>query len=161
MNDLFQPARARATDPDTSHAAAEAVAPFTGTIREQVNAFAKSKGQDGFIDEELSAHFQDSEHSSYRTRRAELVERNVILDSGRRRNNSNGLACVVWVHREHVLQPPPEREGVKLTKTQAKTEAETHIAALASGARQMKNEGRALFAAELDAACDFIRRLNA
>lgn len=105
MADLFSPAVARATDPQTSHDAAKAVTPATPSIRQQVDAFARVL-PDGFIDEELSDHFGDSEHSSYRTRRAELTAANIILDSGRTRANGGGLQCVVWVHREYVPNAP-------------------------------------------------------
>jgi hypothetical protein len=107
--DLFSPAVARSTDPQTSHDAAKAVTPKTGTIRQLVAAFALMR-PDGFIDEELSDHFGDSEHSSYRTRRAELAAAKYILDSGRTRPNSGGLQCVVWVHRMHVSDAPPIEE---------------------------------------------------
>jgi hypothetical protein len=95
MPDLFGPAVARSTDPHTSHDAAKAVTPATGTIRAQVEAFAFGKNDKGFVDEELSAAFGASDKSSYRTRRAELTEAGVIVDSGRTRGERRGAT----VHR--------------------------------------------------------------
>lgn len=100
-------------NPATSHKAARAVAPKVGTIRQQVEDFARSRGKDGFIDEELIALAEDERHGdrSFRPRRTELTDANIILDSGRVRTNDNSLYCVVWVHRDFALDPPPVMEA--------------------------------------------------
>jgi hypothetical protein len=98
--DLFAvPARARRTDPPTSHRAAREVTPHTDNIRAEVERWALGRGAEGFIDEELSAAFDAADSSSYRTRRAELTWPGVIVDSGRHRMNSNARQCMVWMHR--------------------------------------------------------------
>jgi hypothetical protein len=119
LADLFAPAVARRTDPQTSHDAAKAITPATPTIRQQVEAFALRCGSAGFIDEELSDHFSSAAYSSYRTRRAELTAVNVILDSGQTKPNSGGLACIVWVHRDCSFNPPPVLEPKERAKVDA------------------------------------------
>lgn len=109
--DLFTvPARARNTDPETSHRAAREVTPHTDNIRAEVERWALGRGAEGFIDEELSAAFDATDVSSYRTRRGELTQANTIVDTGRRRPNSNMRQCIVWMHRNFRGQEPaPER----------------------------------------------------
>jgi hypothetical protein len=148
-DDLFAiPARARNTDPETSHKAAEAIEPHTATIRRQVEAFAHQRGDEGFIDEDLSRAFEAENVSSYRTRRAELADQNIILDSGRRRQNEGGRECVVWVHRSFVLQPPLERDPAKKPK---RDEVEAAFVEIEKWQRQMKAEGRTAAGAFLEA----------
>ena len=98
MTDLFDysPPAVGRNDPDTSHAAAAAIAPVTGKIRQEVYAYAVERGPDGFIDDELEEAFPDAAYSSYRKRRGELVEAGRIVDTGKRRPNPRGRQCVVW-----------------------------------------------------------------
>lgn len=142
MSDLFAPTRAGS--PETSYRAAEAVTPALGIIRSQVEAFARERPQ-GFIDEELSESFGSEKLSSYRTRRAELVAENRLLDFGRTRKNSGGRDCVVWVHREHHPSPPAiqERQGApRQAEPGMKAEAEEMARELARYAASFKAEGR-------------------
>lgn len=95
---LFAPAsdkraRARRTDPNTSHAAADFITPALREIQLQVLMWAQRRGS--FTDAELVRHFGGG--STYRTRRAELVERGLIEDSGER-VNVEGHRCkfAVW-----------------------------------------------------------------
>lgn len=88
MTDLFghepEPiARARTGDLDTSHQAAEEVSTRILKLQADVLAYAVERGSPGFIDPDLNSYF--GVHSStYRTRRAELVGRGLIEDSGER-----------------------------------------------------------------------------
>lgn len=153
------PARSRRGDPDTSRKAARKVEPHTPSIRDQVDGFAKHCGSVGFIDEELSDRFGSAEQSSYRTRRAELADQNIILDSGKRRFNKGMNECIVWVHRDHHPNPPLVLEGGKsAARSSAISDALAMAPKLARYAAQMKAEGRSFLAAELDEAAEIMRR---
>lgn len=95
----------RANDPDTSvHAANQQDADTRSELQRAIEAW--SLGHElGFTDWELCAaeEFAGLAHSGLRTRRAELVAKGVLADSGWRRfppgaRNRKRLA-VVWVHR--------------------------------------------------------------
>jgi hypothetical protein len=160
MTDLFAPAVARRTDPETSHQAARAINPQTESIRRQVEGFAFSRGERGFIDEELSAAFDASDSSSYRTRRAELTEVGTICDSGQTRKNEGGRQCIIWVHRAFCnLAPLVER--LPKPSEQTKSAARQHQETLEDGARQMRAEGRMAFSQQLMDAANFLRGLSA
>lgn len=155
MNDLFGPAVARKTDPETSHQAAEVVTPGTKTIRTQVEAYAFGRNDKGFIDEELSRAAGEENKSSYRTRRAELTEAGVIVDSGRRRQNDGGRDCIVWVHRDFAQAMPPQR--VATVDDRTKENAAKVARLLDELTRQMRAEGRTSLAIELQDAATLAR----
>lgn len=132
----------RTDDHRTSVQAAARVAAEQETIKFQVLRFAKDKGADGFIDDDLKAAFPDSPESSYRKRRSELTADGLILDSGQTRQNRDGNAEVVWQHREFHVGPAKPRH-----MTQDQWDAHVaKLAALASEvsvwATQMMREGR-------------------
>lgn len=150
--DLFARPVARRTDPGTSHQAARAVTPAADTIREDVERWARGRGANGFIDEELSAAFDATDSSSYRTRRAELTVAGMIVDSRRRRNNSNMRQCIVWVHRSCAGVDPDFERPLTLAE-----KLERHANRLDTQAKQMKAEGRVAFTAELQETAALIR----
>ena len=86
-NDLFgyngAEARARNTDPDTSHLAAEEVSPHIRQLQMKVLCYAAGRGFGGFIDPEMNEDF-GVQSSTYRTRRSELVDMGLIEDTGER-----------------------------------------------------------------------------
>lgn len=87
---------ARRSDPDTSHAAANDVSPFLVGIQAAVLDYAAECEPGGFIDPMLNARF-DCAGSSYRSRRAELVDRGLIADTGARRTlDGKGRRFIVW-----------------------------------------------------------------
>jgi hypothetical protein len=89
-------AHARRGDPDTSHAAAKEVTPHVRGVQKAVLAYAALCGWAGFTDLDLASHFQ-SQSSSYRSRRAELVDQGLIEDSGERRTVAGGTRRhAVW-----------------------------------------------------------------
>lgn len=88
-------ARARNTDPDTSHEAAAVVTPTLRKLQVEVLAFAARRGPQGFTDPELAEHF-DCEGSTYRTRRSELVTMGLLMDSGQRRQVAAKRRFAVW-----------------------------------------------------------------
>lgn len=87
-------AHARNTDPDTSHEAAESISPRLRELQRKVLMFAYDY-PDGFIDPELNRRF-DTHGSTYRTRRAELVEQGLIRDSGERRTDGGTRRHIIW-----------------------------------------------------------------
>lgn len=154
---MTERAYARRHDPDTSHEAAAAVTPNLGELQQRVESYAFSKGPEGFTDAEMAHDLQDP-GSTYRTRRHELAARNVVLDSGQRRTfGPSARKRIVWVHRRFADNPPPVCEPPRVM-TPADRQRGTAIAIRLEGsARQMDNEGRALFATSLREAADFIR----
>lgn len=97
--DLFQndnaTAHARWSDPDTSHAAAGEITLSLRPLQAQVLAYAFAKGDRGFSDPEMSLDFE-SLSSTYRTRRAELVDYGLIADTGERLKVGKGRCHAVW-----------------------------------------------------------------
>jgi len=84
----------RSNDPETSREAAKLVAPHLNALQKQVLDYAVSKGEVGFTDLDLNRHF-DCTGSTYRTRRAELVDRGLIKRSGCRLRIGK-RAYVIW-----------------------------------------------------------------
>lgn len=99
-------------DPITSVMAAEAVSNCRWTIRERVLDFAR-RCQHGFIDEEVGMLQPGAPESSYRKRRTELTDENVIVASTETRRNSAGQPCVIFYHRDNIQNPPPLRAREK------------------------------------------------
>lgn len=162
MADLFSPAegpapqpeRARAptrrSDPDTSHKAAETVSPALPSIRARVLEFALAAGKRGFIDGDLVKAFREHPESSFRKRRSELSEERWVLDSGDRRDNDFGNEEIVWIHRDHVVGPPPLLTRETAAKRGAlQAEGRAMAAKLSRYATSLGAEGRAMLAAEL------------
>ena len=160
-------AHARATDPETSHQAAEAITPGLPQLQARVERYAIDAGPRGFTDLQMCADFGDPS-STYRTRRSELTDRNIILDSGKRRlEGDSARQRVVWVHRSHaakagvmappLLPPPPAAAQELELKREARALAAQHIA----WAQQMRAEGRAMFADHLEAAAGVLAQLAA
>lgn len=90
--------RARETDPDTSHAAAESISPKLRQLQADVLAFAAERAVQGFTHIDLNNHFRTTS-STYRTRCSELVEKGFIVDSGERHAygpDGKGRRHVVW-----------------------------------------------------------------
>lgn len=83
--DLFDAhTRARGGDPDTSHVAAERIQSRINTLQQRVLQHFRSIYPNAITDLDLETHFGDH-GSTYRTRRAELVELGLIRDTGLRR----------------------------------------------------------------------------
>lgn len=159
MADLFGPAVARTTDPQTSHDAAEAVTPATPTIRKQVWDFAQGRGPEGFIDEDLVLKWPDAPESSYRKRRCELTESNYILDSGRTRRNRAGMDCIVWVARVFVPNAPPTTK-LEARPTVDQAEARRLVRDLMEGATIATGYGLVGVAQNMRDAAQMLRALT-
>ncbi len=93
---------ARHTDPETSHKAAHSV---TGITESQARVLALVKQFGPLSDPEIRHRWQEMvdggdyppiTDSGLRTRRAELVRRDKLRDSGVRTKTPSGRECIVW-----------------------------------------------------------------
>lgn len=94
---IYGPARARATDPATSHEAAASIQPKASTrIRDEIlQAFSR---YGPMTDEEIADHLSwlNASPSGMRTRRAELVAAGLIEQHSADGRTSSGRRCAVW-----------------------------------------------------------------
>jgi predicted transcriptional regulator len=84
---------------DTSERAAMAARPKAPTARTRVRKCLQNAGRRGLTDAEIQQALGMGE-STERPRRVELVERKLVLDSGRTRLTPSGRSAVVWVAKE-------------------------------------------------------------
>ena len=90
--------RARATDPQTSHDAGNAVKDVTETQSYILKVLSKKPRHDY----QLIAAYRNfkrapmASDSGIRSRRAELVERRMVRDSGMRVKTPSGRQAIVW-----------------------------------------------------------------
>ncbi len=89
--------RARNTDPQTSHDAAESVSNLTQTQAYVLKALARPRTDPQLIEayRKLKRAPLASE-SGIRTRRAELVDRGLVQDTGERNLTPYGRKAIVW-----------------------------------------------------------------
>jgi len=91
-------ARARATDPDTSHEAARSVS----NLRLSQESVLKVLRLIPMTDVEMARIYHSSidvplqSDSGLRTRRKELVDLGLVRDSGHRRKLPSGRSAIVW-----------------------------------------------------------------
>jgi hypothetical protein len=91
-------ARARSTDPDTSHDAARSIGEMTEkrqAVLDIIRAIGGGTDED-IIDAYRSSSAPMQSASGIRTRRAELVLCGLVEDSGMRRQRSSGRHAIVW-----------------------------------------------------------------
>lgn len=89
---------------ETSIAAAQSVMPTMSDTHIEVLNYAFDAGYGGFTDIELMNNF-NSVTSTYRSRRAELTEVGLLVDSGVRRRHperGNTRDHIVWKHKEFI-----------------------------------------------------------
>ena len=96
-------AKARATDPETSHEAAASVARISdaqGFILKMLNThgpLTDEKLWDLYHPADIQIyHFIHMSISGARSRRAELVKAGLVRDSGERRETRSGRKAIVW-----------------------------------------------------------------
>ena len=103
--DTLDRPRARRSDPGTSHAAAASVRELTVKQRAVRTVFRRYASLGGLTDEQLAAKYDyevrmaglpEQSASGLRTRRAELVRRGDLVDTGRKRTMSTGRQAIVW-----------------------------------------------------------------
>jgi hypothetical protein len=93
MMDIFKFFRRQ--DPDTSVEAAKSISLDLPVTQAQVYAYAKYRGEQGFTDDEMNEFFKTTK-STYRSRRATLVQKGYLVDSGQRMLNSGNRWVIVW-----------------------------------------------------------------
>lgn len=86
---------ARATDPDTSHQAAEDVLPKAQRHRDLALAALRLAGERGLTDFEL-ADLTGVAQTSIGVRRHELVKLGLVVATDDRRSAPSGSAAIVW-----------------------------------------------------------------
>lgn len=115
---------ARATDPETSHEAAEAIIEHLSELQADVLEYFLQAGERGLTDRDLTEHLGYFGESTYRTRRSELTRVGLIVDSGRRRavltRSGRAVHHTVWVlARFHRTEPgtdaPPQGKDTRRT----------------------------------------------
>ena len=89
-------ATVRATDPDTSRAAAIDARVNADTHRARVLGALHAAGTDGLTDFELADRL-GLQQTSAGKRRGELRDAGLVVDSGRKRPAPSGSAAIVWV----------------------------------------------------------------
>ena len=94
--------RARRADPETSLAAApEQANALAAATRRAIYTILKTYGP--LTDEQIAYHASVegwyTSPSGLRTRRSELVERNLVQDSGQRARTTAGRATIIWKAR--------------------------------------------------------------
>ena len=92
-------AHARTTDPHTSHAAADSLDPTTLTeIQTRVYCVLVAYGPmpDQALIFRYRCAYGHAGESTIRTRRHELVERGLVVDTGERVVQGNGRLAIVW-----------------------------------------------------------------
>jgi hypothetical protein len=167
VSDLFaggERAHARRTDPETSHKAADAVTPGLNAIQQQVERYARTRIA-GFLDVDLVDAIPDLGPSTLRTRRAELVARNIVLDSGRTSIPEGATTPhTVWIHRDFVAGAPPICEPPTLREPISPddiAEARKLIEPLLGAAKMSRAYGLTGCVAIAERAADLLRRLSA
>lgn len=163
-HDLFeqpQRAHARRADPRTSHAAAAAVTPGLPELQARVEKIAL-RFPDGFTDVDLWHAGGETPLSTLRTRRGELMARNIILDSGQRViPEGRTQRHTVWIHRSFVASPPEIREPEAVASiAELKIRGRDAAVELDKGADQMHKEGRAMWARQLREIAQLMRDLS-
>jgi len=84
----------------TSIDAAESIVPSLTDIQNAVLQYANTMPT-GFTDDQMNRHFQ-TYGSTYRTRRAELTAKNLIVDSGKLARLPSGRNATVWVLAQYM-----------------------------------------------------------
>ena len=91
-------ARARATDPDTSHEAARSIGEMTEkrqAVLDTITAIGGGTDED-IVDAYRSSSAPQQTASGIRTRRAELVTMGLVRDTGQRTVRASGRSAIVW-----------------------------------------------------------------
>lgn len=80
----------------TSRSAAERMYFESGTWRKNIYNFVADQKFDGATDQEMQEFFNKS-GDTIRPARSSLVKDNILMDSGRTRENAAGNPCIIWV----------------------------------------------------------------
>lgn len=93
--------QARLTDPETSHEAARSVTDLTVKQAHVLAVLEAWKPWGGLTDERIRLEYVRDDRpyqseSGLRTRRHELVELGLVVDSGRRERLASGRRAIIW-----------------------------------------------------------------
>ena len=83
---------------ETSRTAALEIETSAKTLRAKVLGFIRISGDYGATDEELQVALEMNP-STQRPRRVELVEKGLVVDSGKKRKTKSNRSATVWVRR--------------------------------------------------------------
>lgn len=97
QDDTFPPFQSHS---ETSFNAACEIAGKAGTLRRSVYELIHKMSPYGCTDEEIQDTL-DMNPSTQRPRRVELVDKGLVIDSGRRRDTKAGIGAVVWAVVRH------------------------------------------------------------
>lgn len=90
-------AKARNTDPVTSHLAAESVDHITATQEYVLRCLRRPRHDVELVDAYRAYKTAPrASESGIRSRRAELVDRGLVIDTGRRVRLASGRYAIVW-----------------------------------------------------------------
>jgi len=90
-------ARARNTDPVTSHLAAESVGDVTRTQEYILRALRKARTDVELVEAYTNLRTAPrASESGIRSRRAELVRKGLVIDTGKRVRLDSGRYAIVW-----------------------------------------------------------------
>lgn len=162
---MSERAHARVSDPGTSYEAADAATVEIKGKRALVERFARGVGAAGFMDVQMSEALGD-DGSTLRTRRSELTEQNIILDSGLRgRWGDSARERIIWVHRNYVDDPPPivDYPVIVVCKGPGSDSLKQQALGMATEfdgySRSFKAEGRSFVAERCEAVARLLRDL--
>jgi len=94
---MMKTAKARRTDPTTSHLAAESVDNITQTQAFVLRCLKRPRNDVELVNAYRAYKTAPmASESGIRTRRAELVDRGLVIDTGRRVRLSSGRYAIVW-----------------------------------------------------------------
>ena len=93
---LFDPPRARHTDPQTAHRAARSVSGVG--LEESILVVFRGPlaGSEGLTDDDVCAMLPDRYPPSVKSARSRLTKAGLLVDSGRRRASNRGAEMIVW-----------------------------------------------------------------
>lgn len=164
-------AHARITDPETSHEAADAITPDINSLQQRVISYAYSKRETGFCDAQMEEELGD-DGSTLRSRRAELAEMGLILDSGRRTTwGDSQRRRIIWMHRAFVtdghrqVSDKMRRSSNGQPNGRVPDDLRDQVLGYASEferfAASLRAEGRGMFAERCASLAQFLRTLAA
>lgn len=82
--------------PETSREAVESIEDQLGPIQQEVLKAFEEAGENGLADFQLADIYPHRAYSTYRSRRVELMQKGILVDTGRRIVNLGNRRHVVW-----------------------------------------------------------------
>lgn len=163
------PPYTRSGDPETSHEAEEAARLALREDQATVERYARERGAEGFTDWQMHRDLED-DTSTYRSRRADLVARRILVDSGNRRREPESSSPqrnrVVWVHREFrtnvgpVLTEEEARKRPRGLSADLQAEAALHANRLESAVKTVRGYGLVGCEQIMNDAVELLRRFG-